>query len=164
VPSITRADADTLLERARVRVSHGLFQNRFGLILQPGWGGERLSERDIVLNAYSGEPQAVEIVRSALRIWKDEVQPQLARLTQLPETLGFVPTPAWGDAVGAVTAASEALERALDGDGGATALERTMAFWRAQDRIASFLKELQSKFSDYFDRWDAAKARRPRES
>jgi len=146
------------LEAERVRISHDLFQNRFGGVLLPGWRDDRLRSDDVVLKALRGDEESRAAVEAAASVWREAVSPALeSLLTSISTSYGFVTSPVWDQEVARIRSASATIRGILDPtapEDQATPVERTRRFWEACDALRTFLADLRNRSSEFFIRWD----------
>lgn len=146
------------LEAERVRISHDLFQNRFGGVLLPGWRDDRLQPHDVVLKALQGDEESRATVEAAVSVWRESVAPALETLlSSISSSYGFVTSPAWDEEVARVRSAGVTIGGVLEPNAPgeqAKPVERTLRFWEACDAVRTFLADLRDRSSEFFIRWD----------
>jgi hypothetical protein len=156
---MTRDQAASRLEQMRAHLSHDIFQNGFGGILQPGWRDDRLSDRDIVLRALHGDPEGNTAVGSAVEYWRSTVSPMLNGLVDsVTSRFGFVTTPVWDGEVAKMRVAADTIEGVLSVPSTSDANDRAARFWQACDVVGGFLVCVRRRSSDFFERWDPSLA------
>jgi hypothetical protein len=153
---ITRELCMQRFETDRCHLSHDLFLNGFIGLLQPGYD-ERLSERDIVLNAARGERASIAAIEPALAAWRSSILPALEKLINTIATnYGFETSKRWQKDINKVRKASIALslfQPPLQDTTSAEVIARVKRFWDACDIVRDFLAALRSSFSLYFFSW-----------
>ncbi|MFN7914555.1 MAG: hypothetical protein U0Q55_04390 [Vicinamibacterales bacterium] len=155
--SVARADAAARLLGERSRVSHDLFKNQFGALLQPGWdseGTDRLGPRDVVVCAINGDPEARQSVEEAVRVWGEVVWPALDDfLRSVERSLGFIATERFKREHSDLEPSSAAILSVLQPHQSQTAKDAAAAFWTACDRADAILSGLATRPDDYLEGW-----------
>jgi len=144
------------LRDERDHLSHTLFKNRFGGILQPGFSAERLTQRDVVLRALQGDKECLrDALNPALKIWNREVKPAIIDFfNRVSSVYGFETSPEWEEQVVAVRKAVEKLAEFSTSTAKEKAEKYAKSFWKNCDIILEFMNTFYQRYSEYFLTWN----------
>lgn len=150
---MNRYDCFLRLQDARAHISHDLFRNSFGSLLQPGWRDDVDPSRDVVVQALKGDQLCNELLGQAIEVWSTETWAAIDQLVKdVEERYGFVTSQEWSKVVKRLQMADSVI-RTVNAKGYATPEKAASAFWAACRSVDASLASLGTRSEDYLVAW-----------